>query len=283
MPKAPPSFQFYPSDFISGTLHLEHQAIACYLLLLCFQWMHGKLPSNIDKLARICRLEYAEFPPVWGEIADKFVETGDGYLINERLENTRNKAFELSEKRAESGRKGGQAIAKQLPKQKGKQKGKQKQSKGRLKTEDRSLKSKDRKQKSEEPFERFWRIVPKKVGKKDCRKHYAAAVKDLAGRVDDPHEHLYRRMGEYADSDKARSKYGWGVRTWLRDGHYDDDTDAWREHELTHNQKIMQELFEEENANEAYDTDHGDGGTIQARLIESRSEAVFDGGGRFDG
>ena len=287
MAKAPPSFQFYPSDFIVGTMHLDHQAIACYLLLLCFQWAHRKLPSDVQELAKICRFDAQKFPAVWGTIADKFVDDGNGGLYNERLESVRSKALALSEKRAEVGRKGGQAIAKQ----KGKQKGKQKPSKGSMKYEDRSMNTEDRNLKTEDgslktdPFEEFWDLVPKKVAKKDCRKHYDAAVADLKGPNFDPHAYLRERMAEYAASPKSKSKYGWEPRSWLRDGHYDDDPATWEERstrELSHNEKLLAEL---ENGNGYFDETENNisnGRVLQTRLIEDSSGNVSEGDGRID-
>lgn len=141
MAKAPPAFQFYPADFISGTLHLEHKEIACYLLLLCFAWMHKKLPSDETQLAKICRVPPAEFAHIWLRIKDKFVKHKDGGFVNEKMEAVRRNQLAVSSARAEAGRKGGlakaQAKAKQTPKQK--------HSKGRLKVEGRRLKSTNQK------------------------------------------------------------------------------------------------------------------------------------------
>ena len=221
MAKAPPSFQFYPSDFISGTMHLDHQAIACYLLLLCFQWQHKILPNDVQKLRRICRWE-GDFGPIWEEIRDKFVELDDGSLVNERLETTRNRALELSRKRSDAGKKGGQAIAKQLPKQKGKQN----VSKGSMKYEDRSMKSNTRRM---DNFEQFWTSVKTKTGKARAAKHYATAIELLAPDHEDPHGYLIDRLEAYQASDRFRGEYAWEPCTWLRDGHYDDDPATWQD------------------------------------------------------
>jgi len=141
MAKVPPAFQFYPGDFVMGTAHLDAQAIGCYLLLLCFQWSHIKLPNDIELLARICKMG-DEFEQIWLQISDKFVKVDGGGYVNERLESVRSKALALSEKRAQAGAKGGQAIASHLLKQK--------QSKGSMKYEDRSKKNKERNTKQSE-------------------------------------------------------------------------------------------------------------------------------------
>ncbi len=147
MAKAPPSFQFYPADFLVGTAHLDAEAIGCYWLLLCYQWAQTKLPSNPAILAGMCRKTEAEFTPIWEKIKDKFMENGDGMIFNERLEVVRRAAVALSQKRAESGRQGGLSKCLANAKQTGKQNTKQKRSKGSVKCEDRSMKSKDRRQK----------------------------------------------------------------------------------------------------------------------------------------
>src|SRR5690606_34158548 len=137
MAKAPPAFQFYPGDFMAGTAHLDAEAIGCYLLLLCFQWLHGAVPNERSQMARICKMTVPDFDRIWVEIEDKFGVSGDGSLVNSRLESIRAKALRTSEKRAEAGRVGGQANASGLLKQK--------TSKGSMKNEDRSIEIKDKK------------------------------------------------------------------------------------------------------------------------------------------
>ncbi len=137
MAKAPPSVQFYPADFLVGTAHLDAEAIGCYLLLLCYQWAQTKLPLSGPTLSRMCKKTEAEFVLIWPQIKDKFIEDEDGFVFNDRLESVRAQAVALSRKRQTIGAKGGQANASRLLKQK--------QSKGSMKSEDRSLKSKVRK------------------------------------------------------------------------------------------------------------------------------------------
>lgn len=141
MAKAPPSFQFYPADFLMGTQHLDTLAIGTYLLLLCYQWAHKQLPADRATLARISKLSESDFDEVWQTIADKFVEIKGGGYSNERLESVREKAVALSEKRQEYGSKGGLAKASRLLKQNS--------SKGSMKSEDRSMKIEDRKLEAE--------------------------------------------------------------------------------------------------------------------------------------
>lgn len=111
MAKAPPAFQFYPSDFVMGTLHLDPESVGCYILLLSHQWTHGTLPSDEEKLARICRMSPKPFERVWSDLGAKFVDDGDGGLVNPRLQLTREKQVEGREKKIAAGRKGGRRRA----------------------------------------------------------------------------------------------------------------------------------------------------------------------------
>lgn len=224
MAKSPPAFQFYPGDFIAGTLHLDAEAIGCYLLLLCYQWLHGNVPGNVATMAMICKKTPVEFEPVWAKIRDKFVESDNGALANLRLEAVRNRQMEISSKRRESGAKGGKAIAKQMLRKRGKQK----TTKGRLKVEGRSLEIS--KKEMEQEFATWWDLVPKKIGKGNARAAYEKAVLRIAARGDDaPFEFLADRILAFRDSDKAKGEYCPHPATWLNGENYDDDPAAWQD------------------------------------------------------
>lgn len=223
MPKAPPSFQFYPADFLVGTAGLSHSSKATYLLLLCYEWTHVDLYFEPSKLAVMVGIERAQFDEDWSELSEKFTIDKDGFLRNERLETIRGQVVALSEARQKAGRKGGSSKARNLLLAKRKQKG----SKGRLKTEDCRLKNNTGKQ-SADAFEQFWEIVPAKVAKARAKKHYETAIDEITTRGEsDPHGFLLERMTAYAASDKAKGQYAWEPCSWLRDGHYDDDQGAW--------------------------------------------------------
>lgn len=221
MAKAPPAFQFYPADFMAGTAHLDAEAIGCYLLLLCFQWMHGFVPSDASQRARICRKSTTEFAPLWELICDKFALSDDGHLRNDRLEVVRGNQLAISEKRREAGRMGGKANAKQTVKQKG--------TKGRLKVEDRRLKYSTKEMES--AFAAWWELVPNKIARADARKRYEQAVDRLIERGDtaDPIAFLADRMAAFAKSDKGRGLFCPHPSTWLNKGQFDDDPEAWRD------------------------------------------------------
>jgi len=63
----PPAFQFYADDFIGGTLDLTAEEIGSYILLLCFQWSRGAIPTEkpvIDRIGRanVSAAVLAKFP-----------------------------------------------------------------------------------------------------------------------------------------------------------------------------------------------------------------------------
>ena len=72
-----PAFLFYPSDFLTGTMFMNHEQIGIYMRLLCSQHQHGGI---IDKLS---------FNSLVGEneiLRSKFIEVEIGFY-NERLAN----------------------------------------------------------------------------------------------------------------------------------------------------------------------------------------------------
>ena len=53
----PPSFDFFPDDFIAGTYHLPAEAVGIYVRLLCYQWNNGSIPSDENELARVAGVD----------------------------------------------------------------------------------------------------------------------------------------------------------------------------------------------------------------------------------
>lgn len=97
MAKAPPSFDFYHSDFIAGTSHMTPEEVGCYLRLLCYQWANGSIPRDKERLSRICVCSLESFNRAWPGIVDKFEsadETGDR-LVNRRMDSDR--AFSIAQ------------------------------------------------------------------------------------------------------------------------------------------------------------------------------------------
>lgn len=111
-----PAFQFYPSDYVIGTMLLDAAERGVYVDLLCHQWNVGAIPGDDSKaLAKIMRVRERDAKTYWAAISDKFVRGDDGLWRNQRLEAERTKQAEYRLAKAEAGRRGGLAKAKQTP------------------------------------------------------------------------------------------------------------------------------------------------------------------------
>ena len=96
-------------DFLASTAEWEGEERALYLLLLCYQWTLGSLPSEPVKLAKLIGYDLSTFQTCWQIISGKF-DLIEGRLLNQRLEIHRIKAAEISSKRAVAGANGGKVA-----------------------------------------------------------------------------------------------------------------------------------------------------------------------------
>ena len=101
--KTAPSFQFYPADFVSGTLTMDAAEVGAYIRLLCYQWNQGSCPTEPDDIARITGMPHAKLAR---RVLPKFTINGDS-MHNERLERTREEVESYRAKQANNGKKGG--------------------------------------------------------------------------------------------------------------------------------------------------------------------------------
>lgn len=101
--KTSPSFSFYASDFIMGTMLMSAEEVGGYIRLLCWQWEQGELPSDVDQLARISGLQVKKLTPV----LKKFEATERGGFLNKRLEEVRLQREHFIEVQRLNGSKGG--------------------------------------------------------------------------------------------------------------------------------------------------------------------------------
>jgi uncharacterized protein YdaU (DUF1376 family) len=104
--RIPPSFDFFPDDFIAGTVHLPPLAVGIYTRLLCWQWSAGHIPDRPDQCMRICGCSGQEWESSWPDLASKFPPAPDGLRRNPRLEAERAKKIAICEKRADAARRG---------------------------------------------------------------------------------------------------------------------------------------------------------------------------------
>lgn len=82
MAKSPPSFNFYPGDFIMGTVHMSPAAVGCYIRLLSYQWSNGCIPRDKEQMSRICGLPIEGLERLWPELRGKFLPCDDQGVVN---------------------------------------------------------------------------------------------------------------------------------------------------------------------------------------------------------
>jgi uncharacterized protein YdaU (DUF1376 family) len=94
----PPSFDFFPDDFIAGTYHLPAEAVGIYVRLLCYQWNNGSIPSDENELARVAGIDADAMRTHMRTVMLKFMPDGCGGLKNARLEREREHKLSVIEK-----------------------------------------------------------------------------------------------------------------------------------------------------------------------------------------
>jgi uncharacterized protein YdaU (DUF1376 family) len=110
--KHPPAFQFYASDFYSGTAEMTTAEVGGYILLLCHQWDRGSVPGDsLKKLAQIMRCSPATTRSVWTAISAKFPKGEDGEYRNARLERARSSQLAYRLEQGNRGRASAEAKA----------------------------------------------------------------------------------------------------------------------------------------------------------------------------
>lgn len=110
-----PFMPLFVGDFLASTVAWDGEEQGLYVLLLCYQWSSGPLPRDLARLCKMCRYDKPRFMKLWTTVGSKF-EATDAGLINVRLESHREKSLQISSRRAEIGRLGGEAKAKQMQK-----------------------------------------------------------------------------------------------------------------------------------------------------------------------
>lgn len=111
-----PAFQFYPSDWILGTLTFSPAEDGAYLRCVMHQWASGGVPADDRKaLAGVMRVSEKDAAKLWATVSAKFQRGDDGLWRNARVEAERAKQAEYRQSRIDAGRRGGLAKAKQTP------------------------------------------------------------------------------------------------------------------------------------------------------------------------
>ena len=101
---ARPWMPLYIGDYLADTAHLTATEHGAYLLMLMHQWQHGMLPSDDELLTRIARVHPPHWPRVKRVLISFFETQEDGSWKNKRLAAERDKASDLSQKRAKAAR-----------------------------------------------------------------------------------------------------------------------------------------------------------------------------------
>lgn len=108
-----PAFQFYAAEFLvdENVVLMTNQEIGCYIKLLCYCWREGSIPSDTDKIARLCGEDGSAMAQLWLAIGKCFelAITDPSRLVHPRLEAERKKQEEYRKERSESGKKGAKA------------------------------------------------------------------------------------------------------------------------------------------------------------------------------
>lgn len=103
---APPAFQFYVKDFMTGTITMSLAEVGAYSRLLCHQWDTGSVPGgDVAALARAMVCDRAEAEQIWPKISHKFREKKDGIWINSRLEKERKKQAAFRKSQSDKGKR----------------------------------------------------------------------------------------------------------------------------------------------------------------------------------
>jgi len=109
-----PAFQFYPADFLAdeNVALMSNREIGCYIKLLCYCWREGSIPSDNQKIARLCGEPEIEMAQLWSAIGPCFSSATDtpSRLINKRLAMEVEKQQAYRKERSESGKKGAKAL-----------------------------------------------------------------------------------------------------------------------------------------------------------------------------
>jgi len=105
-----PAFQFYPADFLADAkvAVMTDEQIGIYIRLMCHCWLEGFIPSDLEKVSRICRRSREDMERLWPEIRECFREDADDpiKLLHPRLEKERCKQQEHKKQKTIAGKAG---------------------------------------------------------------------------------------------------------------------------------------------------------------------------------
>ena len=243
MAKNTPAFQFYPQDFIGGTCHLSNEEVGLYIRLLSLLWIRGgKMPFDVDRLARMTGTPILEWDALWNEIQNKF-QIADNIISHARFD----EMIATRERRQAAGSLTGKLGGR--PKNETQLKGKTKrnQKANETQTKRNVMKNEDRRMKNEEcslttekrsryteDFETFWKVFPpkRKNKKGECFKFWNRAIADGVTAAE-----IIDAATEYASSPEGLSDFCPSPSPWLNACRWEDDRNSWRTSQINESQK----------------------------------------------
>lgn len=90
-----PFFKFYQKDFIASTVAMSAEEVGAFIRLLCYQWEHGSIPDDVEKLARIGGCSSNAI----ASVLHKFCTRSASGLQSARMEEERASMIEHAEKK----------------------------------------------------------------------------------------------------------------------------------------------------------------------------------------
>lgn len=105
-----PAFQLYAADFLAdeNVALMSLAGRGAYITLMCFCWREGSIPSEPERLARLCGVDGSAMQPLMAELLHCFEVAKDNplRLVHPRLEKERRRQEEHRKERQESGLRG---------------------------------------------------------------------------------------------------------------------------------------------------------------------------------
>ena len=90
-----PAFQFYSSDFMTGTTFMTNEEVGAYIRCLCMQHQKGHLKEK--EMQQICLNQ-----EVLESVMNHYKQDDEGLFYNERLDFEKEKSRKYSESRAKN-------------------------------------------------------------------------------------------------------------------------------------------------------------------------------------
>jgi uncharacterized protein YdaU (DUF1376 family) len=98
-----PFFKWFPADAETDAFYasLSYEALGLYHRMLNLAWINNGLPSDLEELASVIRVERSFLDKYWPKLSKRWVER-DGMLFNSKQEEERADALEKSQKASEA-------------------------------------------------------------------------------------------------------------------------------------------------------------------------------------